>query len=160
MAWTIYLVQACFNVINLLESSIRSLCCWNIVSYVLEGSYSGAIPCAFNWWERNMLFLLIHFIVWFTGLILTVHHAQISHWLQGKWGGSVRAAWKSLNKGFQEEATEFINTRIYANLKDANRFTMASMTHCVNWSGTMKQRRTVQNSTSIYSDNPFCPLAE
>lgn len=51
--------------------------------------------------------------------------------------GSVGAVWKSPNKGFQKEAAEFINTRIYIDLKGANRFAMATMMSPVNWSGMM-----------------------
>lgn len=49
--------------------------------------------------------------------------------------GSVGAVWKSPNKGFQEEAAEFINTEIYIDLKDAN--ATASMTSCANSSAMM-----------------------
>lgn len=67
---------------------------------------------------------------------------------------SVGAVWKSPNKGFQEEAAEFISTGIYIDLEDADRFAMASTTCGVNWSGTTKRRRTMQSSPSVCGDNP------
>lgn len=66
---------------------------------------------------------------------------------------SVGAVWKSPNKGFQEEAAEFITTEIYIDLED-DRFAMASTMSSVNWSGTTKRRRTMQSSPSVCSDNP------
>lgn len=46
-------------------------------------------------------FLLIHFVIWFTGLILTFHHSQISHWLQGTGlcGGSMKVTRERFSRG-------------------------------------------------------------
>lgn len=73
---------------------------------------------------------------------------------------SVGAVWKSPNKGFQEEAAEFISFRIYIDLEDADRFATASTTRGVNWSGTTKRRRTMQSSPSVCMTTlPSCSSA-
>lgn len=97
-------------------------------------------------------FLLIHFSL--------SSDLQVSSWLfttprspvDFKERGSVGAVWKSPNKGFQEEAAKLINTRIYIGLKDANRFSVA-MTSCVNGSGPLPWRGTVEQGPHVCSDN-------
>lgn len=81
-------------------------------------------------------FLLIHFSlssdvqVW--SWLFTTPRSPIDF----KEQGSVGAVWKSPNKGFQEEAAELINNRIYIGLKDTNRFSVAT-TSCVKGSGPL-----------------------
>lgn len=74
--FTRYLAQVCFYVILCPQSPINSLCCWNTVPCVSEGNSFWAIPCAFNWWERNMLFPK-SISYWFTSLYHLIYRSDL-----------------------------------------------------------------------------------
>lgn len=58
------------------ESPIWSLCYWNTDPYMSEGNSFWAIPCTFNWQERNML-LPKSISYWFTSLYHLIYRSDL-----------------------------------------------------------------------------------